>query len=377
MGASTSTRRRLEHLDGLRGVAAVVVVIFHVMAALAPQMTPGLDNGIASNIYFPFAVAWNGPFSVCIFFVLSGFVVTEAALGRHNPLWIEFVIRFLRLAIPSAASVLFAYLLLKAFPVSASNLFKYTQSPWLSFTYQNSIPGLLSALYDGMAGVFLTGGSLFNNVLWTMRPELIGSMVCFMVSYFRLPQARMAAAIAFGIAFWTVGRFEYECFVLGILLREAWASHNLKASGVPLLILGLGIGSLNGDFSKVEFLSWFDVLLDPRRNGFLYPIGAAMVVYGCLTLKHPIRILSSKTARFLGRISFPIYLIHVPIINTVLAESLRIAFDSVFLTIAVLFLFAIVLAISGSIMSKWLDEPLLKSLSLLRLKLNNLRPATL
>lgn len=64
-------KERLYHLDGLRGVAAVVVVLFHVMSALVPWLVPDQQKGAAWISYSPIAVLWNGTFAVSVFSCLA------------------------------------------------------------------------------------------------------------------------------------------------------------------------------------------------------------------------------------------------------------------------------------------------------------------
>jgi len=62
-GALDATEGRKAYLDGLRGCAACVVFFAHILIALNSQL----------NALF------NGNAAVCVFFVLSGYVLTDLA----------------------------------------------------------------------------------------------------------------------------------------------------------------------------------------------------------------------------------------------------------------------------------------------------------
>ncbi len=359
---------RLSHLDGLRGIAAVVVVAFHILSALAPGFVPDQGGNAAIIAYTPLAVLWNGPFAVSVFFVLSGFVVANAALRRNDPLWIDVAVRYLRLAIPATFSVIVAWLLLIMFPTAARDLQEMTGSRWLSWTYQGVIPGLFDAVYNGTFGIFLTGGSHFNNVLWTLRPELLGSIVCFLICLLKAPSARIVAGAGFILLSIATARYEYSCFVLGLYLREAWAA-GLGPWRFPVvaLVVGLLIGSQSGDAALRLGLDRIPAPFEiGNKDGLLYPIAATLVVYGCLYWTFAARLLSGRLCRFLGEISFPLYLLHVPLIYTVFAYACRAAHgSSILLLLCVAGLMVLLVALSY-LVQKSVERPLLAALSALR-----------
>lgn len=362
---------RLDHLDGLRGVAAVGVVIFHLMSALVPWLVAEQQPGAHWLAYTPVAVLWNGTFAVSVFFVLSGFVVTNATLRKSDPIWIDVVIRYLRLAIPATASTLAAWSLLSLFPTSATDLAALTGSRWLGWTYQGTIPSPGAAISNGMAGIFLSGGSFFNNVLWTMRPELLGSILCFAVCILARPRFRIAVAIASAVTFIALRRYDYVCFPLGIILREAWAAGRL-ASALPIsaMLLGLLIGSQSGDAARQLGLDWLPEAFNPeKKGGLLYPLGALLVVYGCLRSPLLTALLSGRPGRFLGAISFPLYLIHVPLIYTVVAEGyLRVNHRALALACLVAGSLLLMIAVAYAA-ERWLERPFLGLLGRLRRRL--------
>jgi peptidoglycan/LPS O-acetylase OafA/YrhL len=363
--------QRLDHLDGLRGIAAVAVVIFHLMSALVPWLVAEQQPGAHWLAYTPVAVLWNGTFAVSVFFVLSGFVVTNATLRKSDPIWIDVIIRYLRLAIPATASTLAAWSLLSLFPTSATDLAALTGSRWLGWTYQGTIPGPAAAISNGMAGIFLSGGSFFNNVLWTMRPELLGSILCFATCAFAGPRSRLAIAIGSAVIFVALRRYDYVCFPLGIVMRETWAAGRLpSALPISALLIGLLIGSQSGDAARQLGLDWLPEALNPEKKGGLtYPIAALLVVYGCMRSGLLVAWLSGQTGRFLGAISFPLYLIHVPLIYTVVAAAYLRASDNALVLaslVAGCLLFMVAIAYAAE---RWLERPFLGLLGRLRRRL--------
>ena len=365
---------RLDYLDGLRGAAAVVVVVFHGMSALTPWLVPDQQNNAALISYSPIAVFWNGPFAVSVFFVLSGFVVTNATLRRSDPLWVDIVIRYLRLAVPATLSALLAWALLSALPNAAAGLHALNESPWLKLTYQGEIPGPIPAAYNGFIGIFLTGNSNFNNVLWTMRPELIGSIACFVICLFKNFRARLFATVIFAVIVLLSRRFEYECFVLGICLREAWAAGRLpSAFPTAALLLGLLIGSQSGDAATLLGLGWLPKSISPgEKSGLLYPLGAGLVVYGCMRSAAMRRLLEGDMGRFIGMISFPLYLIHVPIFYTIMAKTYILSHSTTSFIIFGLVSYALMMVALAYCAERYLERPFLRQLGKLRRKLGSL-----
>ncbi|MBD2845513.1 acyltransferase family protein [Paenibacillus sp. IB182496] len=75
-----SSNNKLFYLDGLRGLAALVVVISHYIQVFYPAAL----NGKAEQAHFkwdtwygysPVNLFYNGQFAVCLFFALSGYVL--------------------------------------------------------------------------------------------------------------------------------------------------------------------------------------------------------------------------------------------------------------------------------------------------------------
>ena len=115
---------RIEALEGVRGIAALIVAIFHFCSGFLPHIVPDRQPNASPSwlVDTPLEFFYNGPFAVTIFFVLSGFVIANAAANRPFPLILNLVFRYARLAVPVIVSVILAWALLTAFPDEAKKL---------------------------------------------------------------------------------------------------------------------------------------------------------------------------------------------------------------------------------------------------------------
>ncbi len=134
----------------------------------------------------PFRVVWEAQWAVSLFFVLSGFVLTLAYFrsGRQATMSSAAVRRYFRLMIPAAASILFAYVLLKCgwmynrTAVASMDGAAPSAHWWLNVFY-NFKPSFRVALKDCFWTTFFGNGSLYNQNLWTMPVELQGSFLVY------------------------------------------------------------------------------------------------------------------------------------------------------------------------------------------------------
>lgn len=311
---------RLTALDGLRGIAALIVVFHHFCCAFLPQFETGLNDHPNWLVDTPLGILVNGHFSVSIFFVLSGFVVARAAAKNSDPFYINIPLRYLRLALPSTASVLFAWGLLTLIPNAALRLNEIHASPWLTqYVYQKQIPGIFSVFCSGLVVIFLGIGSNFNNVLWTMHYEAMGSMAIYLLYGITRGRTRRIFIVLIGLA--TLRYPNYLCFVLGALMMELWSEEKLRY-GHPVAALSTGIllGFPGHGFAARWGFPHGNDLWSIGESGSLFAsVAAALILYAVLNSRLLDKMLSSRIPKFLGQTSFPLYLVHVPLLYTVFA----------------------------------------------------------
>lgn len=324
---------RLAALDGLRGIAAVVVVAWHAMvstglARFAPlNLGPGDAHAGAARA--PGSLEWflldtplrlftMGTNAVIVFFVLSGFVLTLPLYrGRALDLWAYYPRRVIRLWVPSAVSVVLAMaviVLTRQDPADA-------ESRWGALF---SFPSL--KLGQAASSFFLiTGSDAYNNPLWSLRWEMLFSLF--------LPVAFLIGLRVSGV------RALWAAIAVSALLSGAGAALGVDALKYgPMFLVGVFVARLFHERAAQPRagVSWLLVLgglvlvgapdaarsyagLDPfgRVSGLLdaaVVLGAAFVVFG-LTIPSGISsAFASAPFRWLGRISFGLYLVHAPLI---------------------------------------------------------------
>jgi len=366
---------RLAALDGLRGVAALIVVFSHFCCAFLPRFVPALTDHPSWFADTPLGILYNGTFSVSIFFVLSGFVVARAAAKSRDPFYVNLPLRYLRLALPATASVIWAWGLLTLMPTAATHLNELRPSSWLmpNHVFQMQIPDIFHALYHGLIEIYTTGGSRFNNVLWTMQIEAAGSMAIYLFYSVNNPRARKGLAIVIGLG--TLLYPNYLCFVLGAWMMERWSAGKLKfGSPIAALIAGILLGFPGRGFAQRLHIPYiwhthgaFDI---GNSSSLIAPLAAALILYSVLNLEYLQRLLSSRVPAYLGRVSFPLYLVHVPLLYTVF--SVVYVWVKPTSSIFLLPLFVAFLGCSFALASAgeaWIDKPVLDGISQARKKL--------
>ncbi|MCI0158189.1 acyltransferase [Leifsonia shinshuensis] len=315
-------------LDGLRGLAAVVVLLHH--AFYTNPGFPGTPGGGHAPVgspmwwisYTPLKLATAGVESVIVFFVLSGLVVTLPVVRRRGFDWVAyFPRRVVRLMVPVVASVLLAAAWVAAIPQVSTQ----PHGTWLS---DSSTPNF-SWEYIVKAVDLLGGDGQINNPLWSLRWELAFSLLLPVFAIAALAVRRwwiggLALACALTWLGARAGSAELEylpAFFVGAVIavrldivrntadriNRRWFRHPLwalLAIGSALLLIapwlvGPGVGQIPE--------------LEPVLKG-LVPIAAAGLVVAALGWTPLRAVFESRPLQFLGAISFSLYLVHVPII---------------------------------------------------------------
>lgn len=300
------TKPHYEILDGLRGVAALLVVFFHIGEAHFPQ--PALNP------------VHHGYLAVDFFFLLSGFVVGYAYDDRWNKMsvWDFFKIRLVRLHPMLILGVLIGALGFAFDPIGSG----MEHTSWLKLI------GITIIAFTLMPTPDLRGWGethSLNGPSWSLLQEYIGNIMyaTFMRKLSQKVLAIFVAVFAVILTWVAVWRGDVGT---GWSFDTMWISFVRMAfpffAGLLLFRSGRVIKAPYAFLRTSIYLAILFCLPTFHLNGWyeaiciivIFPVIVAMGAGGEITSKA-----GKKICKFLGDISYPIYITHYPLIYIYIA----------------------------------------------------------
>lgn len=309
---------RLQQLDSLRGIAALSVVCNHLT-----QTFLSLDNWRPDDIveraqWFGIrSIIACGGNAVLIFFALSGFVLTLSFITTDSRHYAPFAIkRVVRIYIPFACAILFAALLYVAVqPTAIDSLTRwFNEESWYEYPSFEIIVGHL----------LMTGEHRYqelDHVMWSlvheMRIALIFPLIVILAQYF--PRLALTGAIILGLAANSLAGQGSDTLVNSFIktasylyLFVAGALLYFHADQVQRFVTQLGTKR-----AAVWMLCCIAMFLMPSKSawgGIVSGLGAMGFLVMCYADSSVQPFLRTKIPLWLGRISYSLYLLHLPII---------------------------------------------------------------
>lgn len=323
-GSEQAARIRLHELDGLRGWAALNVVTFHTFIGLFGAVVPGFDNPLT-------AFFLDGFLAVCIFFALSGEALSSSYFaGGGRPAVLKLTVkRYPRLTIPILAATAIVALLCAAGLVGdiATAEGVGGEGTHLHAWLQLLRPpvSLGGVLQFSLSDVYLRQFPRHDlqPFLWTMRAEMLGSIVVFalLLLLHKMRYGLVVVAIAaVGCMASPLPLLRYvACFLFGVTFAAArhagfftWMQQSrVMQYSTWVLIAALGVA---------------DSMLHWRAPPLSYqPLVAVPLVFAVFCNRVCSDFFANRVSRRLGMISFPLYLIQFPVLVSVAPAAIRYA----------------------------------------------------
>ena len=355
---------RIVAFEGLRGLAAIVVVVWHTMLAFNPQCTVGfcMFDPTESFLESVFFVFMNGTAAVVLFFVLSGFVLSRKAFMLESRVEIlrNAIKRYPRLMLPVLISVLFSWTLFYLDLFSFEEAAAISKSPWLEkFGGVHEVPfktSIFAAVQQGVFYTFFRGDNSYNFSLWTMRLEMCGSFIIFGATFLLIEIKHKEIMLKLYVFFiiYMLADFAssvYTTFVVGAALayilppRNRW-QFSLPARSVSL-VLGLYFLGFSQPIGVYVIFSGYSFLV-------LNTLGACLVI-ASLYYGNPGYKLNA-IYKFLGGLSFPLYLIHGPVIFSLGCSIYLYFFNKSIQTQLMMIPLCILISIFAAIPLMWINN---------------------
>lgn len=314
-----SDSQRMGSLDGLRGIAALVVFFSHFSEVIFPSIFNGIPE--MSRLKFewklagtPLDLLWAANFSVTIFFVMSAIVLGHYYTREGGHFIAVCVRRYLRLALPILATSFIAYLIWTSGGMLNLKAQEITQEGWLKSMYLTSAPSFTQYLSESLYGVFQASGSQLNSVLWTMWYEILGSLGVFLL-YELVPQRTLRVLVLLIAAPFFYNTY-FICFIGGLAIYEWVKLRSITRDRLPafanwaLFFAGAYMGAFPYNVATPDnfWFGWMASMGIGIEQWHSY--GAILLVFACLNLPTVSAQLCRPLPLYLGKISFALYLIH-------------------------------------------------------------------
>jgi peptidoglycan/LPS O-acetylase OafA/YrhL len=323
--------RRIEYLDGLRGLAAMQVVAEHYSTNFTGTSWHWLHFFTASDC------------AVFLFFLMSGFVLTPSFRKAPDAIVLNMQKRVIRLGLPMIAALVFALIFYKAAPDIAAqaaavshagvdqvrHLHDISVSTYLTDLFGGTLfvgfkeTGLVPLLAEHMPSVRTS----MDPPIWSLHVELWGSLLVLLLVWASTKSKRIYAFVSIAAAA-IVGINALVLFLIGHFCAKAldtdfYERYSTKTAVQWIAGLLVVAGMIMCSRVDVHGIWFLRHLLD---HGVLHPnydmwwpteFGAIVLFIGILLSPLVHRFLSLPLPRYLGRLSFPVYLVHWPIMMVI------------------------------------------------------------
>ena len=326
----TADRRAYPFIDAIRGVASLVILAHHLLTYV-----PRTDETLSAVPLLHHVVWWYGGLATQVFLVISGFV-GGVSLARAMPEAADLarlmLMRYLRLALPAVATLLFAIVLYAIVP-----------PPWAAFPLFDEIsaPGVLAHvafLQDVLGYPSLLAGFWYLSI--DLQCNLVLSLLIIVQDAIlrRLPGLSRSAPSRFAQGLAALG-LPMLVALTSLFVWNGAVAHEIYATyffGIVFLgtLAGLAVAGRIPPAIFWAYVASFAVAAGAAvmqsRPHLAVALVAGVAIY-LLARRQPVaasRADSLPLLGWLGRISYSLFLVHYPTIWAVTSVARGIGGDT-------------------------------------------------
>ena len=331
-GSEKTGTKHILWLDGLKGLAALLIFTHHFLLAFYPAIyfgaeresgTPlGWDIALATH---PLGVFTGGNYWLCLFMVISAYIYASRVMQLQKENYREklggiILNRYPRLLLPVFVTGVLNWCLIKG--LTALNL------NYINKTTELSPLGLI---LHSVVIQWITPDTLVMGPFWMLHLFLFGTFLVILLAIPDRKEYRFYPLLLLCLTY-PLGCMDryYVGYVLGVLLAdltcfrreeigfckaklEAINKHLPVVAAVLLILAGLYLGGYPSYVQEpTNFYRHFGFYVHRVTEAYevIHCVGAAMLLAGLFCLaSHPF--LESRLMQWLGSLSFPIFLTHI------------------------------------------------------------------
>jgi peptidoglycan/LPS O-acetylase OafA/YrhL len=298
-----SSNRRIDFLDAIRGLAALTVVCSHFVLAY------GLPHWKWLLTSTPLHCWWDGSAAVSMFFVLSGLVLSLRYFRSADEPFISAAdvvrfgwSRFARICLPYFV----ALLVIAACNLAAPRISRtFGANQWTELAIS---AGPTHVAKEAMLFVISGSGERYTVIpqAWSLSVELVISVLVPFGVMLASRRVWWLAAATFALLLGGLSLFAFH-FTLGIVIGKFFDCLRESRIGIAAWALLIASGLLLYTAGPTFHLRFGKMWVTTG-------LGAAMIICACTASPRLSRGLSVLPLRYLGRVSYGVYLLHFAIL---------------------------------------------------------------
>lgn len=331
--------KRISYIDGLKGLACILVFVNHFLMSFFPasylggdtvsHITGGLDTYYATS---PFSFITNGNFWVCVFFILSAYILSLKIFRNSDSdnalesISNSFIKRYFRLSFPVFCICVLILIFTRLGWFFNGAAAAITGSGLMLGRYEHPL-SLYELISCSFAKIWFQSDETFSNSFWMLSTLFLGGfMSCILSIMAGKRRRRMLFLYGFFALILLHLDSLYLSFVLGTSLAYITARYDAILERIRQSVLwriiaalclftGLFLGGYPSGVvpeNIYRYLNHLPSTLTPYK--IYHIIGAFLLVLAVLCLPLIQRALSLRPMLFLGDISFAVYLLNLPLI---------------------------------------------------------------
>jgi peptidoglycan/LPS O-acetylase OafA/YrhL len=313
---------------------------------------PAPDPQTAPHLFqLPFfRLAVGGRSAVAIFFLVTGYVnsigaIGKARAGNHEAAFTGIarsaLARSGRLVLPTMVATFITWLIAN---VNGYHMTKHVDATWIRQGWHRQEPTVWMAivsLFKAETETWTIGWNDYDGTQWTLHMFVEASMLVYITMFATVmvkPKARLIVYAVLYAYFWKAGDDLTKSAIKGLNVMAGMfvaelhnhykdSATSVLPAPIPAIMIVTGMFLAGFPQDGVENARWSHTMArimhfltsdktDVRR--YWDHLGASLVLIGIFFSSRARKVLTSPIFNFLGRVSFPVYLLHNTFIKTVL-----------------------------------------------------------